>query len=154
MIHTCPNCPKCDRALSKNGSNLSGTQRWRCKCGYSMSDSPHKQGRPLKWDEAMTSAERQAEHRLRQDEKKSIENKGEELKMFKVGIVGYSDQKFNTERASTLIKRAFDRILSDDEVAIVSGLTAIDSRTSNNSSNAPIAFELLPQSNILSICSS
>lgn len=45
--------------------------------------------------------------------------------MFKVGIVGYSGQKFNTERASTIIKKAFDRILSDDEVAIVSGLTAI-----------------------------
>ena len=45
--------------------------------------------------------------------------------MFKVGIVGYSGQKFNTERANTIIKKAFDRILFDDEVAIVSGLTAI-----------------------------
>ena len=45
--------------------------------------------------------------------------------MFKVGIVGYSGQKFSNERASTLIKKAFEQIPSDDEIAIVSGLTAI-----------------------------
>jgi len=77
MRPTCPICPG-DRALAKNGFNAkSGTQRYRCTakgCTYSLSDSPHTQGRPTKWDKAMTDAERQAEYRLRQEEKKAIEN--------------------------------------------------------------------------------
>ena len=80
MIPTCPHCPG-DRKLAKNGFNAkSGTQRYRCTakgCTYSLSDSPHAQGRPIKWDEAMTSAKRQAEYRVRQDEKKAIEKEGE-----------------------------------------------------------------------------
>ena len=72
MKPTCPICPG-DRPLAKNGCNAkSGTQRYRCTakgCNYSLSDSPHKQGRPTKWDKAMTDAERQAEYRVRQEEK-------------------------------------------------------------------------------------
>lgn len=79
MIQTCPSHP--DRKLAKNGFNTSsGTQRYRCTakgCTYSLSDSPHTQGRPTKGDEAMTNADRQAEYRVRQDEKKAIEKKGE-----------------------------------------------------------------------------
>ena len=75
MPHTCPNHP--DRKLAKNGTNTkSGTQRYRCTakgCNYSLSDSPHTQGRPLKGDEPMSNAERQAVYKLRQDEK-PIEN--------------------------------------------------------------------------------
>ena len=80
MKPTCPNCPD-DRALAKNGFNaLSETQRYRCTakgCTYSLSDSLHKQGRPTKWDKAMTNADKQAEYRVRQEEKKSIEKEGE-----------------------------------------------------------------------------
>ena len=72
---TCPNHP--DRKLAKNGTNTkSGTQRYRCTakgCNYSLSDSPHAQGRPLKGDEPMSNSERQAEYRVRQDER-PIEN--------------------------------------------------------------------------------
>ena len=80
MKPTCPHCPGA-RVLAKNGTNLSGTQRYRCTakgCGYSLSDSPHTQGRPTKGGEAMTDAERQADYRARQDEKKTIENTGED----------------------------------------------------------------------------
>ena len=82
MNPTCPICPG-PRELAKNGFNpKSLTQRYRCTakgCTYSLSDSPHAQGRPPKWDEAMTNADRQEEYRVRQDEKKAIENKGEEI---------------------------------------------------------------------------
>ena len=75
MNPTCPICPG-PRALAKNGFNAkSGTQRYRCTtkgCTYSLSDSPHAQGRPTKWGKAMTDAERQAEYRVRQEEKKAI----------------------------------------------------------------------------------
>ena len=77
MKPICPICPG-DRALAKNGTNAkSGTQRYRCTakgCTYSVSDSPHAQGRPTKWDKAMSSADRQAEYRVRQDEKRTIGN--------------------------------------------------------------------------------
>ena len=75
MKPTCPHCPG-DRNLAKNGFNTkSKTQRYRCTakgCTYSVSDSPHTQGRPTKWDKAMTDAEKQAEYRVRQEEKRTI----------------------------------------------------------------------------------
>ena len=76
MNPTCPICPG-PRELAKNGFNESKTQRYRCTakgCTYSLSDSPHTQGRPTKWATAMSNADRQAEYRVRREEKRSIEN--------------------------------------------------------------------------------
>ena len=56
-----PTCPKCDRALAKNGFNGSSSQRYRCTaCGYSMTDGELMQGRPRHGDEPMSGAEKQA----------------------------------------------------------------------------------------------
>jgi len=81
MRPTCPICPG-DRALAKNGFNKSGTPRYRCTakgCTYSETDGPRLPGRPLKDIKAMSNADRQAEYRVRQALKKSIENTGEKL---------------------------------------------------------------------------
>ena len=45
---------------------------------------------------------------------------------FKIGVVGYSDQKFDLEKATELLRDGIDK-LSDgkDDVVIVSGLTDI-----------------------------
>lgn len=77
MRPTCPICPG-DRKLAKNGFNKSGTQRYCCTakgCTYSETDGPRLPGRPLKADgtEAMTNADRQAEYRVRREEKRTIE---------------------------------------------------------------------------------
>lgn len=48
-----------------------------------------------------------------------------ENKDYFVGVVGFSDKKFDKEKAKKLIKEAFDKIENNGNIKIVSGLTAL-----------------------------
>ena len=48
-----------------------------------------------------------------------------ENKDYFVGVVGYSDKKFDKTKAKELIKEAFDKIDDSKNIKIVSGLTAL-----------------------------
>lgn len=45
----------------------------------------------------------------------------------RIGVVGYSEQKFNEDKAVSLLKKAFDKIekdvKSDEDIWVISGLT-------------------------------
>jgi hypothetical protein len=54
-----PNNPyHCDRPMRRNGKQkLSGSQQYRCKCGFTCTDSDRPVGGQIKGDRKMTQAE-------------------------------------------------------------------------------------------------
>lgn len=72
--------------MARNGCTLSGFQNYRCRCGYTWTDSDHAIGRPPLFDVAMTQSERDARWkekdpegyeaaRIRKQEKRKSKNK-------------------------------------------------------------------------------
>ena len=60
------NCPSCDRPLTKNGVNRSGSQRYYCaNCQKSFTNSSLKPERPTVLDRALTAAERKRRSRAK-----------------------------------------------------------------------------------------
>ena len=116
MPPTCPKCPD-DRPLSRNGHNESGTQRWRCKCGYSMTDSANTQGRPRHGEEPLTNAERQAlfkERQRRRERKLTKKTKPKrEIKMLVIFAHELTPDKYTTAAQIDRLIAGFPTMPSD-----------------------------------------
>ena len=48
----------CDRPMRKSGKTKAGHQRYRCKCGYTCTDSPRQRERRAKGEKPYTQVEK------------------------------------------------------------------------------------------------